>query len=981
MPRNPPAASTLRNRNRITNKSRLKIYQGSLDADVVLIPDEDEEKHLLNNLVAGVDAEDANEHHLQEVLSAAHRGSERPTRGKSTSATQPAFIPTPDSTGVVDNYDELYLSNKWKDPTTYTVTSATVEESIINGLGNGFTYYMDERDKEWLDKNNEEARGEGTSAQGAVSGTRTSRSAKGKGKEPETPQSVIVSEDEFELVMGVFEKVTHERTEYLHHGLETGMEFPAFADYQDVFSTPLTPATFATCIVPPWIPAADALLRIAKTVYPHWRDRRIERGGYRIIPALNGDESDILNESYICFRRREIKAIRKTRASQVTTSDKLSRLQVELQYPLELARSILLRETLKKECTDQSQDIWEKRLAFVELKREFSFNDKGDEGLLIDKERPAKKSSEATRVTGLKIKTNDSQRPLLRPKERLTQIREQVDQTLTRQKELDHHWEDQIDNPYQTLPVPHASKLFKYIPPSDAPPDPLSISVKGDSSPATSSRMARAIRLRYGRGGRIHLDRRDAMPRVFLNLPRSNLFGINEPMDVDVENQEEDENRRLVERWKFDMDDSPAIGPEGPEEQDRVLVDDYDGSYLRHNMTLFSDKDHAHLLKDPGLAMVNAEGRSQIVFPYRLGAFQPQLPRRDALTVVRQSQSTAQQLSAVPLIGTAVFNQHQTKTMAPPVRISSNGGMHLPAVPATNLQNNGNIPHSMSPPQPTPIPISQHSPVSRAAIAMPYVDAPKPEVVTPAVSNSAMPTPQQDATAESTLNGSPARPKTQNLTPQQSGLTNGFHFTPMTNLTTPMINSAFSQNQPHTGGLSLQQMQNLKTAFANIPAPDLAALQNVGRAISASYMNLAVNGANMNMQLPAGANMKMSPQMQRAMNSATFQKTTSGANGTDGHLNGGSPITASSLLGNPMPSSPTALRSPSANDARTPPRNGVHVQGQRSSTPHAQPGSSPLLNSAQALRSPRPSMASTAGIPSSSLQQQQQAVKTTQNSF
>ena len=60
MPRNnAPAASTLRNRNRITNKTRLKIHQGSLD-DAVLIPDEDEEKHRLTNLVAGVDAEDAN---------------------------------------------------------------------------------------------------------------------------------------------------------------------------------------------------------------------------------------------------------------------------------------------------------------------------------------------------------------------------------------------------------------------------------------------------------------------------------------------------------------------------------------------------------------------------------------------------------------------------------------------------------------------------------------------------------------------------------------------------------------------------------------------------------------------------------------------------------------------------------------------------------------------------------------------------------
>ena len=95
-----------------------------------------------------------------------------------------------------------------------------MEESIINGIIGGFTYYMDERDKVWLDKNNEEARGEGTSAQGAMSasGTRTSaRSAKAKGKEPESLLPVVVSEDEFELVMGIFEKVTHDRTEFLHH--------------------------------------------------------------------------------------------------------------------------------------------------------------------------------------------------------------------------------------------------------------------------------------------------------------------------------------------------------------------------------------------------------------------------------------------------------------------------------------------------------------------------------------------------------------------------------------------------------------------------------------------------------------------------------------------------------------------------------------------------------------------------------------------
>lgn len=73
------------------------------------------------------------------------------------------------------------------------------------------------------------------------------------------------------------------------------------------------------------------------------------------------------------------------------------------------------------------------------------------------------------------------------------------------------------------------------------------------------------------------MDRRDAVSRPFLNIPRSKLFGTDEPMDVDTENPEQDENRsRLEERWRFDMDDSPAIRPEGLEEQDRVLVNDYD---------------------------------------------------------------------------------------------------------------------------------------------------------------------------------------------------------------------------------------------------------------------------------------------------------------------------------------------------------------------------------------------------------------------
>lgn len=59
--------STLRNRNRVTNKTRLRIVQGSIDADPLGF-DEDEEKVRVVS-TAGVDAEDANVSPVVDPLS------------------------------------------------------------------------------------------------------------------------------------------------------------------------------------------------------------------------------------------------------------------------------------------------------------------------------------------------------------------------------------------------------------------------------------------------------------------------------------------------------------------------------------------------------------------------------------------------------------------------------------------------------------------------------------------------------------------------------------------------------------------------------------------------------------------------------------------------------------------------------------------------------------------------------------------------
>ncbi|KAK2462409.1 hypothetical protein APHAL10511_005715 [Amanita phalloides] len=992
MPRNHlPGASTLRNRNRITNKTRLKIHHGNLEVDALLIPDEDEEKNRLTNLVAGVDAEDANEHHLQAVLSASQRPHVSSARRTGIEKTDTVFIPVPDSTGIVENYEELYPPNRWKDTATYLCASASVEESLRDSLAGGFTYYMDERDKEWLDKNNEEARGEGTSAQGAVSvaGTRSSaRSAKAKGKEPDIVQPVAITEDEFELVMGLFEKVTHERTEFLHHGLENGMPFPPFSDYQDNFSSPLPAPTFSNYTVPSWIPQSQNLVRIAKVVYAHWKERRIERGGHRIIPVLNNDETDTQNESYICFRRREIKAVRKTRASQAMSSDKLARLNLEFQYPLELAKAILTRETVKKELAQESQVVWEKRSAFVNLKRKLpSFGDKNDEELLIDKERPVKKL-ETARVP-LKLRTSDANLPptrfemAMRPRDRAALIREQIESQLARQKELDHHWEDQIDNAYQAMPIPYASRLFKYIPPPSAPPF-----FPSESNDDLVQLRPRPIRVRVGRGGCLRFDRRNFTPRAIARRARrSSLLS---SLRSDAEQvEDEDELQRLTERWRFDPDDGPVYGPQGADEQDRILVDDYDSKYMKYSLKLLGEGEQHNLVTEPAITVPTPEGRYQTVIPYRLGMMA--ITRRDPGASVRpypppgvvpQGHPPAHAIPLPGANGTSLAIQHQVKKMPPPnsvpqMRISSNGGMRpLAVTPVSNLQATAS---AQVPGGSHPVPVVQHptplvtNGIGRPAINMPHVDALKTDGhVNGALINGVATVPSQSDTMthaqEASANGSPVRPKSQTQVPVGLAPSN-YQFASLANYTAALANpAAFAQyvNGPHTG-LSRDQMQNLKLAFVNLPAQDLAAMQS--RPLQGAFMH----PRNLNVQLSTAANNLKLPTAQPMQWAASppLQRSGSAINGVDAQ-------TLSSPVSPTMNTTP--IRTASSNGTRQNGiRAGVVANGQMSMSPHLQHSPSPLP-STLSQSPPRLSMTPTLGLASPSLQHQQ-PVGSTQSGF
>ncbi|KAI0057206.1 hypothetical protein BV25DRAFT_1812676 [Artomyces pyxidatus] len=879
MPRaHAPGPSTLRNRNRVTNKTRLRIIQGNIDADPLAF-DEDEEKARVVS-TAGVDAEDANEHHLQAVLSAAsqrHQGAaHRATRTGTDKGDKPqdAYIPIPDSTGVVEDYERWYAADRWRDPISYIKTSETVEEAVSDSLANGFTYYMDERDKEWLDKNNEEARGEGTSAQGALStpGTTTrlsQRSSKAKGKEPDTLQPVTLSEDEFELVMGLFEKVTHEKTEFLHHGLEQGAPFPPFTDYQDTFASPLGPDTFAAFAVPSWIPSPAVMLRFAKVIYPYWKERRIERGGHRIIPVLNYDESDVKNESYICFRRRDVKAMRKTRASQASSSEKLMRLQQELLTSYELAKSVLIRERLKRESNSHAKAVWEKREDLVNLKRKFpSLGAKEDEELFYDKERVVKKPKIVDPTPSRARENGDTGSPIthgeasMRPKERIASIQASMDKEMLRMKERDHYWEDACDHPYQPLPVTFAQRHFQFVPRQNA-------ATSSSSSDDEHLREWRAVRSRRGRGGVIRIDRRVYPSRHAHD--DGEMFHYPRRRSADVANDEDfadaqEVSWRIRERWKFDDDDDPPVGPDGPDEQDRVLVDEFDLKYLRRSMSFYNEEDHLRLATDPTLYVPTADGRHNAIVPYRLGLYpsmraaasagnRPTPAQAAALQQQAQQVNQANLGLAMPQTnGTPISMQAQLKKMpsslnTPQMRISSNGGMRPPTTPTvTPIQQIAHV--QASPSQPATPSQSNHN----GQHSSPTLRAPEGAQQDTSNGSAAIPDiiiPSDSSSAAGAATPMPAKPSS---THHAITMPNGYH---LNGFNSSMSNGGYSYptSQP-TNGLTAQQLQSLKSVFTMPNGQEMSmSVNGVNPSRPASYIgHVVANGANYSLPLSDNGN-------------------------------------------------------------------------------------------------------------------------------
>ena len=87
--------------------------------------------------------------------------------------------------------------------------------------------------------------------------------------------------------------------------------------------------------------------------------------------------------------------------------------------------------------------------------------------------------------------------------------------------------------------------------------------------------------MRRGRGGALRVDRRAnrrSSPRDEpLNYPRRLASPESETSGND--STEKEASWRIRDRWLFDADDEPSVGPDGPDEKDRVLVDEFHPKY------------------------------------------------------------------------------------------------------------------------------------------------------------------------------------------------------------------------------------------------------------------------------------------------------------------------------------------------------------------------------------------------------------------
>ena len=199
------------------------------------------------------------------------------------------------------------------------------------------------------------------------------------------------TEDQFEEVMHFLEETAQAKQPY------AAVDSPpvlSFAEIQDSMDAAVE----------------HSVKHFAKDIYAHWKSRRIGTGNQPVTSGLKvnnpfahlnkkepnvnivaqfetGQETDDA-DPYVCFRRREVRQIRKTRGRDAQSADKLRRLRKELEDARQLVALVRQRELARKEMIAVDRQIFLQRTEVKDMKRKLNVKD-DDEDLINQKVRRA----------------------------------------------------------------------------------------------------------------------------------------------------------------------------------------------------------------------------------------------------------------------------------------------------------------------------------------------------------------------------------------------------------------------------------------------------------------------------------------------------------------------------------------------------------------------------------------------------------------
>ncbi|KAL8707834.1 MAG: hypothetical protein Q9220_007188 [cf. Caloplaca sp. 1 TL-2023] len=483
----------------------------------------------------GVEKGEEIEHHLQAALSASQAAA---VGGKIAQV----YIPTPDTIKSSSiQYETLYPLT-FPQPATYIRFSSTVEDCC------GCPYDMDHDDSVFLKSlNNKDA-------------------------------STQCSEDHFEEIINFYEGTAQARQPY---AAVDNSPVLTYEEIEDAF-----------------VENFDAPERLfTREVYDYWKSKRLRTGNRSLAVNLKletGMETDDA-DPYVCFRRREVRQVRKTRGRDAHSAEKLKKLRKELEESRQIMALIRQREITKREQLAVERQLFEQRRSLSQVKRNLpeQYRD-GDEDLLINQKAQRKKTLDLSAQRPPATQLRMPQRPdgrfadadlvhlhdILAEKER--QLQEEIETRIAQHKQRSEGYLDRTRAPLTPPLEESTGSGFRTATAEYLPTPPASISSEQSGEHAAESAFPlpikdQAVAVRYaspsydgpygsqpsfrrriGRGGRLMIDRRG------MRVPR------NESLD-----------NLVADRSKFDYEDDEDEVP-------NYHVDPYDIANMRYRARISS---------------------------------------------------------------------------------------------------------------------------------------------------------------------------------------------------------------------------------------------------------------------------------------------------------------------------------------------------------------------------------------------------------